>query len=76
MKVINQTLDMRGMNSPMPMLRAMRAMEEMHEGDVLMLVTSEPRAAQNVEAFCRVSGNVLMEEVDWEDEFTFLIRKT
>ena len=76
MKVIDQTLDANGMHTPMPLLTTLHAMDEMHDGDVLMLVTAEPRASQSVAAFCRESGNVLMEEVDWEDEFTFLIRKT
>jgi len=75
MFTINKEVDTRFLNPPQPMLRTLRAMHGMERGQVLKLTTTEDNAIHNMELLCRETGLVLMQYMDWDGEFTFLIRK-
>ena len=68
-------LDARGMNCPLPILRARKALNEMSEGEVLRIVATDPGSVKDFQAFCNQTGNALVTQSASEKEFTFFIRK-
>ena len=69
-----QTLDARGLNCPLPILRAKKALKDMKAGDVLVIHATDPGAVKDFEAFCRSTGNELLDSSSNNGEFEFRIR--
>ncbi len=69
-----QTLDARGLNCPLPILRAKKALKDMKSGDVLVIHATDPGAVKDFEAFCRSTGNALLDSSAANGEFQFRIR--
>jgi tRNA 2-thiouridine synthesizing protein A len=76
MSDFNSELDARGLNCPLPILRAKKAMNGMNSGEVLKIVATDPGSVKDFEAFCRQSGDELMDSQEDSGEFTYLIKKT
>ena len=75
MEAVAQSLDTKGMNCPIPILKAKRAIKDLDVGEVLEVLATDPGAVKDFEAFSRATGNELME---WNEEggvFRFLLRK-
>jgi tRNA 2-thiouridine synthesizing protein A len=72
---MDQELDARGLNCPMPILKAKRILKEMAAGDVLAVLATDPGAVADFKAFCRVTGDELVESTVADGVFRFLIRK-
>ena len=70
----DQTLDARCLNCPLPILRAKKALKDMARGDVLTIQATDPGAVKDFEAFCRSTGNELVESTAAGKEFQFRIR--
>ncbi len=70
------TLDTKGMNCPLPILKAKKAIKELESGDTLQVLATDPGSVKDFEAFCRSTGNELVESGDDGGIFTFLIKKT
>ena len=75
MSEFNSELDARGLNCPLPILRAKKAMNGMSSGEVLKIVATDPGSVKDFEAFCRQSGDELMETNEADGEYTYLIKK-
>ncbi len=71
----DKELDARGMNCPLPILRARKALNEMTTGQVLRIVATDPGSVKDFESFSKQTGNQLMSHSAGEKEFTFYIRK-
>lgn len=69
-------LDARGLNCPMPILRARKALKDVPTGEVLEVHATDPGAVKDFEAFCRATGNELLETKSGGGEFHFRIRHT
>ncbi|MBM3585223.1 MAG: sulfurtransferase TusA family protein [Alphaproteobacteria bacterium] len=50
-------LDARGLKCPLPVLRARKAMQPLAEGDVLVVLATDPGAAADLRAFCDTTGH-------------------
>ncbi|MGA7801563.1 MAG: sulfurtransferase TusA family protein [Gammaproteobacteria bacterium] len=72
---LHQELDARGLNCPLPILRAKKAITGLAAGEVLKVMATDPGAVKDLEAFCRQTGNTLVSSDTVGGEFTFLIRK-
>jgi tRNA 2-thiouridine synthesizing protein A len=72
----DQTLDARGLNCPLPILRAKKALKELPTGGTLEIQATDPGAVKDFEAFCRTTGNELLESRVDGKTFFFLIRHT
>ena len=57
---IAKELDARGLNCPMPVLRAQKMMSILTAGDVLKMVATDPGTLKDMESFCRHTGNELL----------------
>ena len=57
---IDRTLDLSGLNCPLPILRAKKALADMESGSVLQILATDPGAHGDFAAFCRQTGNLLL----------------
>ena len=70
-----QELDARGLNCPLPILRAKKAIAGLAEGDTLRVLATDPGSQKDMESFCRQTGNELMESTRLDGDFVFIVRK-
>ena len=70
------TLDAKGLNCPLPILKARKALKEVPDGGTLEIVATDPGAVADFQAFCRQTGNELVEHSEDDGVYQFLIRKT
>jgi tRNA 2-thiouridine synthesizing protein A len=71
----DKELDARGLNCPLPILRARKALNEMTSGQVLRIVCTDPGSVKDFEAFAKQTGNALVSQDLGEKEFTFFMKK-
>jgi len=71
----DQELDARGLNCPLPILRAKKALNDLSGGQVLRIVATDPGSVKDFQAFAKQTGNELLESAEGNGEFTFLIKK-
>ena len=74
MQNIDRELDLRGLNFPLPILRAKKALGELAAGQVLKVVATDPGSVKDFQAFCKQTGNELLSHTEGP-EFTFLMKK-
>ncbi len=71
----DRIVDTRGLNCPMPILKAKKALNEMSSAQVLKVLATDPGAARDFEYFCKNTGHRLMESTESGGEYVFLIRR-
>ena len=72
----DQTLDAKGLNCPLPILRAKKALKGMASGQVLQVQATDPGSVSDFEAFCGQTGNELLVSSSAGDVYTFEIRRS
>ena len=75
MILIQKEVDTRGMNCPLPILKAKKALADMAPGDVLKVVSTDPGSMRDFQAFAKQTGNDLVEQSAVADEFIHLLRR-
>lgn len=72
----NRTLDTKGLNCPLPVLKARRAMRDLADGDILTVLATDPASYIDFRHFCDTTGHALLEarEDEAEGVFTYVIR--
>ncbi|MEB4592015.1 sulfurtransferase TusA family protein [Candidatus Thiothrix sp. Deng01] len=75
MTTATQTLDARGLNCPLPILRTKKALNTLQAGETLQIHASDPGSVKDMQAFCQQTGNELVASGGVDGEFSFLIRK-
>jgi TusA-related sulfurtransferase len=68
-------LDTRGLNCPLPILKAKKALAEMNSGDVLRVVSTDPGSVRDFQAFARQTGNDLIAQSNQGGEFVHTLRR-
>jgi tRNA 2-thiouridine synthesizing protein A len=68
-------LDTRGLNCPLPILKAKKALSDMLSGEVLKVVSTDPGSVRDFQAFARQTGNELVEQVPGDKEFVHYLRR-
>lgn len=71
----DETLDAKGLNCPLPILKAKKALKDMAVGSTLEILATDPGAVKDFQAFCRTTGNELMETEENGETFRFVIKK-
>jgi tRNA 2-thiouridine synthesizing protein A len=71
----DQELDATGLNCPLPILRAKKALSSMQSGKVLRIVATDPGSVKDFEAFAKQTGNALLESGEEGGKFVFLLKK-
>lgn len=72
---MTNTLDARGLNCPLPVLKARRAIKSVAVGECLTVLATDPAAYIDFRHFCDTSGHQLAEWSEEDGIFTFVIRK-
>lgn len=75
MSDFNEELDARGLNCPLPILRAKKAINGLDNGQTLKIIATDPGSVKDFEAFCKQTGNELLSTAEENSEFTFFIKK-
>ena len=75
MTLAQKELDARGLNCPLPILKAKKALTDMLSGEVLKIVATDPGSVRDFQAFARQTGNELVDQVSGEKEFVHYLRR-
>jgi len=71
----DQVLDAKGLNCPLPILKAKKALKPLTGGQTLEVQSTDPGSVADFAAFCRTTGNELVEQNEEGGIWTYLIRK-
>lgn len=71
---MTQVLDTKGLNCPLPILKAKKALGGIAAGEILEVHATDPGAVADFEAFCRQTGHELVESTRDGDIFKFIIK--
>ncbi len=72
----DHTLDAKGLNCPLPILKARKALKEVPDGGTLEILATDPGSVADFQAFTRQTGHELMEHSEDGGVYRFLIRKS
>ena len=71
----NRELDTRGLNCPLPILKAKKALADMESGEVLKVISTDPGSTRDFHAFARQTGNELVGQSIEQADFIHLLRR-
>ena len=71
----DKELDARGLNCPLPILRAKKSLNEMTSGQVLRIMATDPGSVKDFAAFAKQTGNELLSSAENNKEFEFYIKR-
>ena len=71
----DKELDARGLNCPLPILRAKKSLAEMTSGQVLRIIATDPGSVKDFAAFAKQTGNELLSSAETNKEFEFYIKR-
>ncbi len=71
----DEELDASGLNCPLPILRAKKALNTMDGGKILRIIATDPGSVKDFEAFSKQTGNELLESKEVGGKYEFLIKK-
>lgn len=72
----DKEVDARGLNCPLPILRAKKALAELKSSQVLRVVATDPGSVKDFEAFARQTGNELLKQGETADKaFEFFLKR-
>jgi tRNA 2-thiouridine synthesizing protein A len=71
----DRELDARGLNCPLPILRAKKTLTEMQSGQVLRIIATDPGSVKDFQAFAKQTGNELLSSAENNKEFEFYIKR-
>ncbi len=69
------TLDLKGLNCPLPVLRANKKMKELMAGDILKIEVTDPAAPKDFETYCVTTGHTLLSNVENNGVFLISLKK-
>lgn len=68
-------IDSSGLNCPLPVLKARKALADMSAGQKLHLIATDRGANKDIPAFCKMTGNPLIDSSETEGKLHFTIEK-
>ena len=72
---VHQELDTRGLNCPLPILKAKKALNELASGQLLKVVSTDAGSVRDFQAFARQTGNDLVDQQTVGDDFIHVLRR-
>ena len=72
---IDKELDARGLNCPLPILKAKKALADMTSGELLRVVSTDAGSLRDFEAFARQTGNDLMDQQTVGSDFIHVLKR-
>lgn len=71
----DKELDARGLNCPLPILRAKKALGDVTSGQILKILSTDPGSVKDFAAFAKQTGHELVSSAEAGGEFTFFMKK-
>lgn len=71
----DKELDARGLNCPLPILKAKKALAEMFSGEVLRIIATDRGSVRDFQAFAKQTGNELLHYTQNDNEFIFFLQR-
>jgi len=71
----DHTLDAKGLNCPLPILKARKALKDVAAGETLEILSTDPGSIADFQAFCRQTGHQLLESSSDDSVYRFLIKR-
>lgn len=71
----DKEIDARGLNCPLPILKAKRALADMISGQTLRVVCTDAGSVRDFQAFAKQTGNEMVEQITLDDEFIHVLRR-
>jgi len=72
---VDRELDVRGLNCPLPILKAKKALAEMSSGQTLKIIASDSGSVRDFQAFAKQTGNALIEQQSAGPEYVSVLRR-
>jgi TusA-related sulfurtransferase len=73
---ITKEIDTRGLNCPLPILKAKKALSELVSGDILKVLATDPGSMRDFKMFAKQTGNELIEQQELPGgEFAHVLRR-
>lgn len=70
----HKEIDTSGLNCPLPILKAKKALADLTAGQVLKVIATDPGSMRDFQAFCRQTGHELLSQEDSGERFVHLLR--
>ena len=71
----NKEIDTRGLNCPLPILKAKKALSDMSTGQTLKVVSTDQGSIRDFQAFARQTGNEVLDQQPVNNEFVHVLRR-
>ena len=71
----DKELDARGLNCPLPILRAKKALADVQSGEVLRVTSTDPGSVKDLAAFAKRTGNELLSSTENNKEFEYFMKR-
>ena len=72
---IHQEVDARGLNCPLPILKAKKALADLVSGQILKVVSTDAGSLRDFQAFAKQTGNELVEQQSVNGEYIHVLRR-
>jgi len=72
---VAQTLDVKGLACPLPIVKTAQAVRQLVSGDLIEVLATDPGAVPDFDAWCRTTGNRLVEQTEEDGVYRFLVEK-
>jgi tRNA 2-thiouridine synthesizing protein A len=72
---VARTLDLKGLSCPLPIVKTAQAIRELVSGELIEALATDPGSVQDFDAWCRSTGNELVEQTEEGGIYRYLIRK-
>lgn len=72
---IDKEIDTKGLNCPLPILKAKKALSDMRSGQTLKVVATDPGSVRDFQAFAKQTGNELLEQQTVGAEYLHVLRR-
>ena len=75
MMQVDKEIDTSGLNCPLPILKAKKALADMQSGQTLRVLATDAGSMRDFQAFAKQTGNELLEQLTVGTEFTHVLRR-
>ena len=72
----DMTLDAKGLNCPLPIIKTKKMLKDVPSGGTLEVLSTDPGSVADFDAFCRTTGNMMVEKSADAGVFRFVIKHT
>jgi TusA-related sulfurtransferase len=72
---IDKEIDTRGLNCPLPILKAKKALTDMQSGQLLKVVSTDAGSVRDFQAFAKQTGNELVEQTTAGEDFVHVLKR-